>query len=461
MHRLHLSALTQPRVAVKLGVTVAVVSTVAANRDKLHLQFRPRLNSTVIEAISGAAGEVAQIALVYPLDTVKVRCQAAGIGSGQVVAGLWAATQGHWPTFLAALYAGALPAAALSVLVGAVHYVCFCTTRRAVASLTGADRSSGRSSSSGQQELSGQQQHHQHVIVSHGATGTHFLPIDESPLCGSDSDPQQQQQQQQTSDKQQQHADPRSSSRRGRSRSSKAAAVAGDADVSEEAESVQVAKGSLLVNCVAAVITAAITALVESPLELFRHNSQAGQIQGNFLREMWRGLRKSGPRSLYYGFGVYCLESVPYDITELLVVGAARDMRQHQHPAVRDLAPIMFDLGVGGVAGAVAVLVSMPFDVIKTYIQTHGAIGAAVSSSGSSGAGLSHSMGLFLSTAKALVARGGPQALFVGLVPRLAHQVPGAIVCWYCIETCHRTLTKHCHKHRTLPAADSQATLLS
>jgi hypothetical protein len=115
-------------------------------------------------------------------------------------------------------------------------------------------------------------------------------------------------------------------------------------------------------------------------------------------------------------------------------------------------------------------------------------------------------MGLFLSTAKALVARGGPQALFVGLVPRLAHQVPGepgrgrnragfarglmhpvkgllgilqltptlsdvglllwlcaagAIVCWYCIETCHRTLTKHCHKHRTLPAADSQETILS
>jgi hypothetical protein len=39
MHRLHLSALTQPRVAVKLGVTVAVLSTVAVNRDRL-LQFR-------------------------------------------------------------------------------------------------------------------------------------------------------------------------------------------------------------------------------------------------------------------------------------------------------------------------------------------------------------------------------------------------------------------------------------
>jgi hypothetical protein len=51
---------------------------------------------------------------------------------------------------------------------------------------------------------------------------------------------------------------------------------------------VQVAEGSMFVNCSAAVITAALTALVESPLELFRHNSQAGQIQGNFLAEMWR-----------------------------------------------------------------------------------------------------------------------------------------------------------------------------
>jgi hypothetical protein len=31
-------------------------------------------------------------------------------------------------------------------------------------------------------------------------------------------------------------------------------------------------------------------------------------------------LQKSGPRALYYGLGVYCFESWPYDITE---VGAA------------------------------------------------------------------------------------------------------------------------------------------
>jgi hypothetical protein len=107
---------------------------------------------------------------------------------------------------------------------------------------------------------------------------------------------------------------------------------------------------------------------------------------------------------------------------QLLVVGAAKDLRQR--PAVRHMAPAAYDLMVGGLAGTVAVLVSMPFDVIKTYIQTHGALeGAAAASSGA--VGISGSAGQFWSTGKALVARSGPKALFVGLAPRLAHQVPG------------------------------------
>lgn len=40
----------------------------------------------------------------------------------------------------------------------------------------------------------------------------------------------------------------------------------------------------------AAAIAAVATALVEAPLELFRHNAQAGTCAagGNFMREMWR-----------------------------------------------------------------------------------------------------------------------------------------------------------------------------
>jgi hypothetical protein len=66
---------------------------------------------------------------------------------------------------------------------------------------------------------------------------------------------------------------------------------------------------------------------------------------------------------------------------------------------------------------ALQVLVSMPFDVVKTYMQTHG--------TGLAAEGLQESVAAFWSTGASMVAKRGPGALFVGLAPRLAHQVPG------------------------------------
>jgi hypothetical protein len=153
----------------------------------------------------------------------------------------------------------------------------------------------GSSSSRGAGSAAAGEEPQQHILVSHGTTGTHFLLEQQ----------QQQKQQQQSHRDQQQHTSSSSSS-------SGSAGHAGDAD------------GSLMVNMWSAAITAAVTALVEAPLELFRHNSQAGQLQGNFVRAMWRTLRRSGPRSLYFGFMPYLFESLPYDFSELLVVGAGK-----------------------------------------------------------------------------------------------------------------------------------------
>jgi hypothetical protein len=58
-----------------------------------------------------------------------------------------------------------------------------------------------------------------------------------------------------------------------------------------------------------------------------------------------------------------CVSSVT--AAPVVVVVVAADVRRH----APQLAPAAYDMAVGGVAGAVAVLVSMPFDVIKTYIQ--------------------------------------------------------------------------------------------
>lgn len=66
----------------------------------------------------------------------------------------------------------------------------------------------------------------------------------------------------------------------------------------------------------------------------------------------------------------YCLESWPYDISELVVVGAAKDMRTSSGSSSSSwnkAQNIQWDLATGAVGGTVAVLVSMPFDVVSMY----------------------------------------------------------------------------------------------
>lgn len=46
-------------------------------------------------------------------------------------------------------------------------------------------------------------------------------------------------------------------------------------------------------NMLAASIGALATALVESPVELFRHQAQAGNVGGNFVQEMATSVRKN------------------------------------------------------------------------------------------------------------------------------------------------------------------------
>lgn len=240
---------------------------------------------------------------------MKVRCQAAGISSRQVLHRLAAASGGSWPALLSALYAGALPAAALSIVVGSVHYVCFSATRRALSSLLGKQQQGSSGAAAAPAAASGARGDHHtgggHVMVSHGATGSHYLHVDEA-------DQQQQQQR---------GAKRRASSGSTSSSSEKGSAAGGGDGSSSGAGRVEpppaaASDGSLAVNILSAVITAAITALVEAPLETFRHNSQAGTICGNFVLEMIRVARRSGPRALYCGLLPYCAESWPYDISE-------------------------------------------------------------------------------------------------------------------------------------------------
>jgi hypothetical protein len=76
------------------------------------------------DALCGAIGEIAQLVVTYPIDTVKVLCQAQGTGVGSVVSCLRAQNLGPG-RLLGTMYAGCGAAAACSVLIGAAYLVSF------------------------------------------------------------------------------------------------------------------------------------------------------------------------------------------------------------------------------------------------------------------------------------------------------------------------------------------------
>ena len=104
----------------------------------------------------------------------------------------------------------------------------------------------------------------------------------------------------------------------------------------------------------------------------------------------------------------------------------------HHRTALAHLPSHVWDLSTGAAAGAAAVLISMPFDCVKTYLQTHGTDMA--------GKGLRGSAALFVRTGADMVRRGGVGALYYGVVPRLMQQVPASTVGWYVIHTVQRLL---------------------
>ncbi|KAG2491952.1 hypothetical protein HYH03_009684 [Edaphochlamys debaryana] len=187
----------------------------------------------------------------------------------------------------------------------------------------------------------------------------------------------------------------------------------------------------------AAAFAALATALVESPVELFRHNAQAGLVQSNFLREMVTTVRREGFGGLYWGFLPHCFEALPHDMSELATYGSMREFEEaarrpgsRHHAWMQGVPHQSWDLVTGAASGAAAVLLSMPFDTVKTYLQTHGA--------DLSGRGLLGSAALFIKSGRRILARKGPAGLYVGVTPRLFQQVPSAMVCWVTIAAFKR-----------------------
>jgi hypothetical protein len=84
--------------------------------------------------------------VLYPLETIKVTCQAEGLGVAAAVQKLLAG--GPWQG-VRQLYSGVGAAGVCSIIVGAVHYASFCMSKRAAMAAADGGGSGGSGSSSG------------------------------------------------------------------------------------------------------------------------------------------------------------------------------------------------------------------------------------------------------------------------------------------------------------------------
>ena len=92
------------------------------------------------------------MACLYPLDTIKVRCQTTSSSATKVIADMVRSAGGLLaPALWRQLYAGAIGASLLSVAVGALYYSSFCAAKRSLLRLTadGERRAAARAAAAG------------------------------------------------------------------------------------------------------------------------------------------------------------------------------------------------------------------------------------------------------------------------------------------------------------------------
>ncbi|GAX73771.1 hypothetical protein CEUSTIGMA_g1222.t1 [Chlamydomonas eustigma] len=444
----------RPRAIVVAGIGVGTVATASVlhARSKGEEKKRILLPRPLVDAISGAVGELGQILILYPVEAIKIRCQRENKSAVHIVAQLAqnASQPGGVSTVLRMLYSGIGASALFSVAVGSVHWLSFCAAKRAALDLLPDEPSDKKKKGSALQkqvEVSPSAQIKGSSSSSVVAEASAFAAINGPSASG--------------------HAAPSTSTsssvesaktcgiiHQASSNASSSLPVSGQVLLPETSESEVRSKNSddkeqedvgpglskrMTANLIAAALGALATALVESPVELFRHQAQAGLISGNLIKEMATSVRNHGPGSLWYGFLPFLMEAFPYDVSELGTYSQLRELHNEackpssRHHAMTTMLPAdAWDAAMGAAAGAAAVLVSMPCDVVKTHVQTQGV--------GQLSASPAAQVALFLATGRTLVQQGGLAALFVGVIPRLLQQVPSSTICWYSVEACQKAL---------------------
>lgn len=291
-----------------------------------------KLGETLIDCISGGLGEAAALVSLFPLDTLKVHCQARSIGIRVAISQIF--VKGPLAG-VKSLYAGVGTAAIGAAVVGAVHLSVYRYWSRI------------------------EQTH-----VKKESSNTTFSPV---------------------------------------------FAVFG------------------------AVMSSLTVGALEAPLDQVKLRTQAKTISGPPLAHLVEVISSQGIRQMFNSsFVPFVLKAIPHDVGEFVTFGMLREAKAIDK-VLHPLHTNAKDALIGAISGIVAAVLSTPFEVVCTKVQT--------SPSSKVHPTLRSSLAEFTQVARGEFTRGGMKSLYVGFVPRLMHMVPASVIYWIVVEEARRNLT--------------------
>jgi solute carrier family 25 S-adenosylmethionine transporter 26 len=356
---------------------------------------RPKMHHLAVDAICGAVGEVAGLVALYPLDTIKVKCQAANIGAGQALRETFALGPSN---AIRTLYAGMGSTALGAAAIGSLYLLTFYAAKRAgttieskVAKTSG--KTTGTTSSGDEATTSASPL----VASAAGAAASIVGSILEAPI-----------------------------------EAFKVRAQAGAGG-----------SGSMLGSMATLVVTQGFAPLYCSFLP-FLLKSIPHDVAELFTYSQINELAVASSSTATASELTIESTSATIEGQSIVVDGQVATNGSHNKTtALASTAGAMLsslpiearDMLIGAASGAAAAIASMPFDVTFTRMNlgTCALPTGAVSSR--------HGLASFAATVRLIVAQGGgPHALFAGVVPRLLQTVPAGMVYWAAVEATRRAL---------------------